>query len=220
MKIVLIFLTLALLGGCVQAPLAPVGEISRELNGIWDHELRLAEMIQGAESELALLVYNELLSETRIEGFARVKEIFNQYGYLGEEEIGYRATFVFHALILHSGASLAFQERVLSEMEPSVFGEKENAYAYAWLLDTVELEKNGLQVYGTSTVFERSTGKNTPLPIAQAEFVDDRREKIGLSPLWRALNQKDEINYSLETYREAETRLVRPIPYQAGFSDW
>ena len=97
----------------------------------------------------------------------------------------------------------------------------EEGAAYAHLVDTVRAKKGMPQLYGTKTDYDPATGKIAPLVLESPEFVDQRRQLIGLRPLWQHLNEVGKLQRSISLHDGSRrSSMPEPAPYPEGFVEW
>jgi hypothetical protein len=75
------------------------------------------------------------------------------------------------------------QRRCLEMLETAVASGDAHPAHYALLLDRVRMADGRDQVYGSQFVRTEDGSSVVPWPIEDAEHVDARRERVGLTPL-------------------------------------
>ncbi|MBY0574788.1 MAG: hypothetical protein K2P84_14005 [Undibacterium sp.] len=129
----------------------------------------------------------------------RVKEILDQYGWIGSNKIGARANSTLSLVIQH--ANVTEWEKYLPMLRSAVKDKNAKAADLAYLEDrylTLGLKKP--QIYGSQTVF--SDGVIRLAPIEDPEHVDERRAAVGLEPIAKYLQQWNLI-WDVESYKKA-----------------
>lgn len=121
-----------------------------------------------------------------------VKQIYNKYGFPGEDRVGVVSCHNFWLLIQHCDSDPAFQEEVLESMLIEVNRENASGRDYAYLLDRVRVNSGEKQVYGTQMELSADSTSFIPKPLIEPEQLDERRKSMGLG----------EIKYYIETMNE------------------
>lgn len=111
------------------------------------------------------------------------QKIFNQYGFLGFEEVGKAGSNNFWVLIQHTYKNPKFQETVLSEMKKHVERKNANGTDYAYLVDKTMINVGKQQIYGTQMRRNKDTGITTPNNLFEPENVNKRRAEVGLDTI-------------------------------------
>lgn len=112
---------------------------------------------------------------------ARMKEIVGEFGWPTRSLVGRMGSSAAWLLVQHSDRDREFQRKCLELIEPHVHTREVRPSEFAYLTDRVLVGNNEPQVYGTQ--FRHGENGIEPLPIADAENVDQRRAEVGLEPL-------------------------------------
>lgn len=110
----------------------------------------------------------------------KVKDILEEHGWPGPDEVGYRRSNAIFLTIQHS--DIETQNKYLPVMREAVKNKKASGSSLALLEDRVALRNGGKQIYG-SQIGRDGDGKYYVLPLKDPEHVDERRAKVGLEPL-------------------------------------
>jgi hypothetical protein len=123
----------------------------------------------------------EKLRGVERENTARMKEVIGKYGWPGKTLAGWDGSEAAYGLVQNAHSDHAFQKRCLPLFAGAVKRGEADAYALAWLTDTVRVADGEKQVYGM--ILHRVGDKWEPFPIEDEEHVDLRRKELGLSTL-------------------------------------
>lgn len=107
--------------------------------------------------------------------------ILDEYGWLGEEEVGYIGNSAFFLVIQH--ADSATQRKYLPMMRQAVKDGKASGNQLALLEDRVALGQGKKQIYGSQIGYDPIGRQMMVLPLADPEQVDQRRASVGLQKL-------------------------------------
>jgi hypothetical protein len=144
----------------------------------------------------------------------RIKEIFNQYGFVGVDLAGKEGTNNFWLLVQHSDHTPEFQKEVLVKMKLEV--EKGNAEPgnYGLLVDRVRINSGQKQVYGTQVAYNSETGQAYPNNLEDSLNVNERRKSVGLDPLENYLNDMTKMHFEMNKQSFLDRGITKPKLYK------
>jgi hypothetical protein len=128
----------------------------------------------------------------------KVKQILDQYGWLGADVIGSNGNLTLFLVIQH--ADLASQEKYLPMLREAVKNKKASASNLALLEDRVALRQGKKQIYGTQIERDKVTNSYYISPLEDPDNVDKRRAAVGLQPLGEYVKQW-QIKWDVEQYK-------------------
>jgi hypothetical protein len=129
----------------------------------------------GATALMATMSKKDSMNTIAIAGF------IDKHGWPGPDVVGQRGNSTLFLIIQHADA--AIQEKYLPVMQKAVQLKHANAADLAFLEDRVSIARHGYQLYGTQVHFDQVKNKMAFFPIKDERNVDERRKKMGLSPL-------------------------------------
>ncbi|MES2518488.1 MAG: DUF6624 domain-containing protein [Bacteroidota bacterium] len=164
-------------------------EIAKSLDSMLVNEQVLqnkhnALMNAGSKNEsesLKELVKNWRTSDSL--NIQKIKSIFNQYGFMGYEEVGEKGSQSFFQLLQHCDKDPKFQEDVLVEMKKHIERNNANATNFAFLTDRVSINTNKPQIYGTQVKVNKENTSFEAINLFEPNSVNKRRESVGLNTL-------------------------------------
>lgn len=127
-----------------------------------------------------------------------VTHILDNYGWIGEKEIGGIANTTLFLVIQHS--ELITQEKYLPMMRIAVKDGKAKGSDLALLEDRVALGQGKKQIYGSQIRRDKTTGQYYVRALEDPENVDVRRKSVGLEPLAEYVKFWN-INWDPKTYQ-------------------
>lgn len=144
----------------------------------------------------------------------RLKQIFDEYGFVGFDLAGEDGSRNFWVMVQHSDHNPDFQKEVLAKMKIEV--EKENAIPsnYGLLVDRVNLNTGGKQVYGTQVTYNMETGQAYPKPLQDSLNVNKRRKSVGLDPLETYLNTMTKMHFEMNKENYLKKGVTEPKLYE------
>jgi hypothetical protein len=156
-----------------------------------DQELhrRGSELMQGlpaTQAEFVTLVAEQ--KRTDAARFARLEDIVNEYGWPGYSLVGRDASGA--ALIILKHADLQQQKRFLPILRSAAEAGEIAPSQVASLVDKIRVGDGEKQLYGTLVVSD-SEGKPVLAPVEDPRSLDERREKVGLPPIDKQLEQME-----------------------------
>jgi tetratricopeptide (TPR) repeat protein len=108
-----------------------------------------------------------------------VGEIIEEYGWLGNYQIGEDGNKTLMLVIQH--ADLSIQEKYFPLIQASVEKGETSASSFAFLVDRMQLYRGEYQVFGTQVIKDGDEYK--VFPISEPANVDVRRAELGFEPL-------------------------------------
>ncbi len=120
------------------------------------------------------------ISEVDDRNTARMKEVFEEYGWPGKSLIGEDGSNAAWLIIQHS--ELEYQAEWLPLLKSAVDKGEASLRNYGFLLDRVNMRTHKKQVYGTQRM-SYGDGVSHIYPIEDAYAVNERRAKAGMGPL-------------------------------------
>jgi hypothetical protein len=155
---------------------------SKEMNALWD-----------------------IISEKDSINLIRVKQILDQYGWLGADVVSDQGNSTLFLVIQHSDQ--ATQEKYLPMMREAVKNGKAKGSSLALLEDRVALGQWKRQIYGSQISRDPETQEYYISPLEDPDNVDKRRSEVGLGPLSEYVNHW-QIKWDVEQYKKDLPNLV------------
>lgn len=143
---------------------------------------------------------------------ARLKEIIAEHGWPGRSLVGDEGATYAWLILQHAISDPDFQRRGLDLLKAAAAHGEAPASHAAYLEDRIRTFEGRPQLYGTQFDRDRS-GEISPLPIENAERVNERRRVIGL----------DTIEQRTRVMRAQEGETLPPFDYDARqreFEEW
>ena len=127
----------------------------------------------------------------------RLKQILDQYGFVGFDLAGKEGSQNFWLMVQHSDHNPDFQKEVLEKMKSEVDKGNAKPSNYGLLVDRVMLNIGKQQVYGTQVDYNMETGQAFPRDLKDRAEVNKRRKSIGLEPIEEYLNGMSEMHFEM-----------------------
>ncbi|HJQ40480.1 MAG TPA: DUF6624 domain-containing protein [Thermoanaerobaculia bacterium] len=141
-----------------------------------DQEVR-QRWIKDQKNE-ALREEMRALSKKHVERFG---EIVAAHGWPGKSKAGMNGASAAWTIAQHGGPE--FLGKMLPLMYDAVIKRELDESLYGTSLDRVLMQRGKKQMYGTQFDVDPATGKCEPMPIEDAEHVEERRAKAGMTSL-------------------------------------
>jgi hypothetical protein len=159
--------------------------IQNQLQKIYAEDQESRSKIDYTEKEFGPFSqeYDDLfktIAEKDSVNMVQVSKVLDDYGWLGEDEIGELANITLFLVIQHAG--LREQEKYLPMMREAVKDGKAGISELALLEDRVALGQGKKQIYG-SQVMRDDMGKLVFAPIEDEEHLNERRARVGLASI-------------------------------------
>ena len=179
-------------------------ELAHELDTIYEddqkYRMQLEEVEQkyGWQSNETRDLWN-VINAKDAENLIKIETILDKYGWLGNEEIGTQGNMTLFLVIQH--ADLSTQEKYLPMMRETVRNGRAKGYNLALLEDRVALGEGKKQIYGSQVRQNPQTHSYYVCPLEDPDNVDQRRAKVGLSPLSQYITHWN-MKWDVEQYKK------------------
>ncbi len=155
---------------------------------------KLAEMVavdQSLRSQINVLNIDESLickiRKNDQENTETLREILKHYYWITISEFGEEADRNAWLLVQHADHDREFQKEILVRLEQLIRSYGTRRQNYALLYDRVAIHEHRPQRYGTQG--EIKNGIWVPFEIEDPNNLDERRKKLGLSPMQEYINK-------------------------------
>lgn len=145
------------------------------------------------------MLFGEIISEKDSINLFQVKQILDQYGWLGADVVSDQGNSTLFLVIQHS--DLATQEKYLPMMREAVKNGKAAGSSLALLEDRVALGQGKRQIYGSQISRDPETQEYYISPLEDPDNVDKRRAEVGLGPLSEYVIHW-QIKWDIEKYKK------------------
>lgn len=205
-------------------------ELRKELNKIQyeDQGIRLlllnVQKSKGSSNPTTLLIREEMKQVDSINAI-RVQQLIDEFGWLGESEIGSEANQTLFLTIQHVD-DLIVQEKYLPLLEQAVKEGNAEAWQFAFLTDRILMNQGKFQVYGTQMIIGEKPEDSYIVPLQNPEKVDELRHEVGLEPLndylreenmeWDIEKYKANLPRILELYEKRNSKALRKVYSSIG----
>lgn len=189
-------------------------DLAKELNTMRETDQIVANVPQGPFKELSQDEWKAFQDSVFTTHQARMKEIFEEYGYPGYDLVGEEGEKSFFLMVQHSNHNPEFQKQVLKKMKIEVLNGNADPNHYGFLVDRVNINTGKPQVYGTQTSYRSDIGQAIPKPLVDSARVDERREEIGLPPLKEYLNQMTRLHFEVNKATFLARGIKEPVLYK------
>ncbi len=144
----------------------------------------------------------------------RVKEIFDDFGFIGFDLAGEEGSSDFWLIVQHSDHNPEFQLEVLEKMKKEVDKGNADSRNYGLLVDRVKLNTGKAQIYGSQVDYNMEICQAYPRNLADSANVNKRRKEIGLEPIEVYLNDMTKMNFEMNKEYYAKRGVTEPKLYK------
>ena len=127
--------------------------------------------------------YVSKMEEVHRRNAARLRELIAVYGWPGEDIAGKDGAEAAWFIAQHSIGEPGFQHLALKLIQACAAEGRTTAWHAAYLEDRIATQEGKPQRYGTQWMDDPVDGRTRPMPLADAERVDEWRSSVGLGPL-------------------------------------
>lgn len=188
--------------------------LAAELSRMAEVDQIAAYIPQGEYKKMSNEEWNSFKDSVFTTHQKRLKQIYDEYGFVGFDLAGEDGSRNFWLMVQHSDHNPDFQKEVLEKMKIEV--DKENAVPsnYGLLVDRVNLNTGKKQVYGTQVTYNMETGQAYPKPLEDSPKVNERRKSIGLEPIEEYLNSMTEMHFEMNKEFYLKKGVTEPKLYE------
>tara|TARA_R110002167_G_scaffold128570_10_gene310932 strand:+ start:268 stop:1248 length:981 start_codon:yes stop_codon:yes gene_type:complete len=162
-----------------QSLVAILDSIYQEDQGL-RKQINEVEVKYGRDSK-EMTAHWETIAEKDAINLIKIKNILDEYGWLGPEIVGTQGNSTLFLVIQH--ADLPVQEKYLPMMREAVTKGDARPSSLALLEDRVALRQGKRQIYGSQIGRDQETGEYFVSPLDDPGNVDKRRAEVGLGAL-------------------------------------
>jgi len=149
----------------------------------------------------------------------RLKQIFDQHGFVGFDLAGEEGSQNFWLMVQHSDHDPGFQNEVLKKMKVEVENKNVKPSNYGLLVDRVRLNTGKKQVYGTQVTYNMETGQAYPKSLEDSLHVNERRKSVGLEPIEDYLNIMTQMHFEMNKDYYLKKGVTEPTFYETKVHD-
>jgi hypothetical protein len=160
--------------------------LKAQLESIYVRDQTLRQLYREAEEKFGdgsdeMNYFWQLVSEQDSINELEVVKILEENGWVGRSQVGGQANMALWLVIQH--APLEIQEKYLPLLKASVLEGESQGSHLAMLEDRILMFNQKPQTYGSQIVPDEATGKMKVYEIREPEYVNHRREEVGLGPI-------------------------------------
>lgn len=144
----------------------------------------------------------------------KIKNLYKQYGYLGERKIGKNAATDFWVTIQHADNDVRFQQQMLAALAKEIEKGSEDKLHYAMLEDRINSNLGKPQRFGSQVVYNDVAQAIPKNGFADAAVVDSLRAEYGLEPFHEYANQMTTRHFEMNKAYLAEQGITEPQLYE------
>ena len=156
-------------------------ELRRELQSMWEEDLRVREELLAA-GELGG-PYHPRMEAVHVKNAARLRELIEEHGWPAEEIAGREGAEAAWLIAQHAIGEPDFMRRSLELLRDCGEHGRVPKWQAAYLEDRIALYEGRPQRFGTQGIDDPRDGVDRPWTLADPEHVNESRASVGLSPL-------------------------------------
>lgn len=142
--------------------------------------------------------YHPRMKELHDANARRLSQIIEQHGWPGKSKVGEEAAHAAWLILQHAISNPELQRKCFPMLVEQVGAGEMQPVELAMLEDRIRCFEGRQQRFGTQFDWDEN-GEMSPLPVDDAQLVEERRKKIGLPPLGIAtLEKREEVKKSGE----------------------
>lgn len=189
-------------------------ELEDELRKIAEIDQIVAYIPQGEYQKLTQEEWNSFKDSVFTTNQKRIKEIFDQHGFVGFDLVGEKGSQDFWLVVQHSDHNPKFQKDVLEKMKIELDEGNADPGSYALLVDRVKLNTGQKQIYGTQVDYNFKIAQAYPKNLADSANVNERRRSVGLGSIEIYLNRMSKMNFEMNKTGYIKNGITEPKLYK------
>ncbi|MFD2567330.1 DUF6624 domain-containing protein [Pseudotenacibaculum haliotis] len=189
-------------------------DLANELEKMAEVDQIAAYIPQGEYKKLSTEDWNAFKDSVFTTHQKRIKELFDQHGFLGFDLVGKEGSSNFWVMVQHSDHNPAFQKAVLEKMKQEVLKKNAHSREYGLLTDRVNINSGLPQVYGTQVDYNWEICQAYPITLQDSANVNQRRKEIGLEPIEEYLNRMSEMHFEINKASFLQKGIKAPTLYK------
>lgn len=189
-------------------------DLADELSKMAEVDQIAAYIPQGDYKKMTIEQWNNFKDSVFTTHQKRLKQIFDEYGFVGFDLAGQDGSRNFWLMVQHSDHNPDFQQKVLEKMKIEADNENAIPSNYGLLVDRVNLNTGKKQIFGTQVTYNMETGQAYPKPLEDSSTVNERRKSIGLEPIEEYLNRMTEMHFEMNEANYLKKGVTEPKLYE------
>jgi len=189
-------------------------DLADELNRMAEVDQIAAYIPQGEYERMSKGEWNAFKDSVFTTHQKRLKQIFDEYGFVGFDLAGEEGSSNFWLMVQHADHVPEFQKEVLEKMKIEVDKKNAEPSNYGLLVDRVNLNTGQNQIYGTQVSYNLTTGQAYAKSLEDSLNVNERRRSIGLEPIEHYLNSMTEMHFEMNKENYLKQGVTEPNFYK------
>jgi hypothetical protein len=173
----------------------------QQLRVTWTEELKARATATQIDSVRILMRQKDLRNQ------AAIDSLYQQYGWLGPQEVGMQGSMAMFLVIQH--ADLPYQQKYYPIVKEAERQGKTLSSNVAILEDRISMREGRMQRYGSQGFKDKVTGVSYIYPVLDPDKLDERRKSMGLKPMDTYVK-----GWDLEVYKQKLPEIERIVREQ------
>ena len=220
-KIFVILLLFLVFPGCKDREITEADRkiIVEELEAIKELDQAYAgippqEMMEKYGNRKAWEVFLKMRDSVGLINQNRIKDLFEEYGFLGYKQVGRIASGHFWVVVQHADNDIDFQQAVLREMEDEIeLGNAEKSQ-FAMLEDRININLGKPQRFGTQVTYNDSGQAIPKIGLVDSARIEELRAEYELPSFKDYYNQMTIGHFEMNRQALMEKGITAPVLYQ------
>ncbi len=144
----------------------------------------------------------------------KIKNLYKEYGYLGEKKVGEDAASDFWLPIQHADNDVAFQKEMLDAMGKEIKSGSDDKYHYAMLEDRININLNRPQRFGSQLTYNEKGQAIPKIGLIDSTIVDSLRKEFKLPSFKEYYNQMIIMHFEMNKQMFLDKGITEPQLYK------
>ena len=144
----------------------------------------------------------------------KIKQLYENYGYIGEKKVGEETATSFWVPIQHADNNIPFQQEMLKAMKKEIENGSKDNYHYAMLEDRVNVNLKKPQRFGSQVTYNDKGQAIPKIGLVDSTIVDSLRKAYNLPDFKEYYNGMTEMHFEMNKKMFLEKGITEPQLYK------
>ena len=173
-----------------------------------------ADLREKYGNQKAWEIFEQQKDSVSIVNQNRIKDLYKEYGYLGEKKIGEEAATSFWLPIQHADNNIPFQQEMLKALKKEIENGSADKYHYAMLEDRINVNLKKPQRFGSQLTYNDKGQAIPKIGLIDSTIIDSLRKAYTLPNLKEYYNGMTQMHFEMNKKMFLEKGISEPQFYK------
>ena len=165
-------------------------------------------------NQKAWKIFKQKRDSVGIDNQNRIKQLYKDYGYLGEKKVGKEAATSFWLPIQHADNDIPFQQQMLKAMKKEIERGSSDKYHYAMLEDRINVNLKKPQRFGSQLTYNNKGQAIPKIGLIDSTIVDSLRKAYTLPSFKEYYNGMTKMHFEMNKKMFLKKGITEPQLYK------